>query len=60
MKFSESWLRQWVSPHGGTDALADLLTMAGLAGVALVAGACVRAWRDLVRTLPAQPKASAW
>jgi len=30
MKFSESWLRQSVSPQGGTDALADLLTMAGL------------------------------
>jgi len=30
MKFSESWLRNWVSPQGGTEALADLLTMAGL------------------------------
>ena len=30
MRFSESWLRQWVSPQGGTQALADLLTMAGL------------------------------
>jgi phenylalanyl-tRNA synthetase beta chain len=30
MKFSENWLRQWVSPPGGSDALADLLTMAGL------------------------------
>ena len=30
MKFSESWLRQWVSPRGDTEALADLLTMAGL------------------------------
>ena len=30
MKFSETWLRQWVSPQGGTEALADLLTMAGL------------------------------
>lgn len=30
MKFSESWLRQWVSPRGDTEVLADLLTMAGL------------------------------
>ena len=30
MKFSESWLRNWVSPQGGTEALSDLLTMAGL------------------------------
>jgi phenylalanyl-tRNA synthetase beta chain len=30
MKFSENWLRQWVSPQGDTESLADLLTMAGL------------------------------
>ncbi|MBU3693553.1 MAG: phenylalanine--tRNA ligase subunit beta [Rhodocyclaceae bacterium] len=30
MKFSENWLREWVSPRGDTEALADLLTMAGL------------------------------
>lgn len=30
MKFSENWLRNWVSPRGGTDVLADLLTMSGL------------------------------
>jgi phenylalanyl-tRNA synthetase beta chain len=30
MQFSESWLRQWVNPAIDTDALAQLLTMAGL------------------------------
>lgn len=30
MKFSEAWLREWVSPELGTQALADAITMAGL------------------------------
>lgn len=30
MKFSEQWLRQWVSPALETQALADQITMAGL------------------------------
>lgn len=30
MKFSENWLREWVSPDISTDALAAQLTMAGL------------------------------
>ncbi len=30
MKFSEQWLRDWVSPQLGTQALADQITMAGL------------------------------
>ncbi|WP_110641533.1 phenylalanine--tRNA ligase subunit beta [Salinicola sp. CPA57] len=30
MKFSEAWLREWVSPALGTQALADAITMAGL------------------------------
>lgn len=30
MRFSEAWLRQWVSPDMDTAGLADLLTMAGL------------------------------
>ncbi len=30
MKFSESWLREWVNPALATQALADQLTMAGL------------------------------
>ncbi|WP_188151195.1 phenylalanine--tRNA ligase subunit beta [Teredinibacter waterburyi] len=30
MKFSESWLRSWVSPSISTQALVDQLTMAGL------------------------------
>jgi phenylalanyl-tRNA synthetase beta chain len=30
MKFSEQWLREWVSPKLDTAGLADLLTMAGL------------------------------
>ncbi len=30
MKFSESWLREWVNPPISTQALADQLTMAGL------------------------------
>jgi len=30
MKFSESWLREWVDPHMSTDALVHELTMAGL------------------------------
>ncbi len=30
MKFSESWLREWVNPALETQALADQLTMAGL------------------------------
>ncbi|MDR5865712.1 phenylalanine--tRNA ligase subunit beta [Halomonas koreensis] len=30
MKFSEQWLREWVSPALGTQALADQITMAGL------------------------------
>lgn len=30
MKFSEQWLREWVSPNLATQALADQVTMAGL------------------------------
>ncbi|OOE86210.1 phenylalanine--tRNA ligase subunit beta [Salinivibrio siamensis] len=30
MKFSESWLREWVNPANDTDALAHQITMAGL------------------------------
>ncbi|MCA1769899.1 MAG: phenylalanine--tRNA ligase subunit beta [Halomonas sp.] len=30
MKFSEEWLREWVSPQLDTQALADQITMAGL------------------------------
>ena len=30
MKFSEQWLREWVSPKLDTAGLSDLLTMAGL------------------------------
>lgn len=30
MKFSEQWLREWVNPAVDTQALADMLTMAGL------------------------------
>src|SRR5699024_5728036 len=30
MKFSEQWLREWVSPEMPTHALADQITMAGL------------------------------
>jgi phenylalanyl-tRNA synthetase beta chain len=30
MKFSESWLREWVSPELDTDALVEQITMAGL------------------------------
>jgi len=30
MKFSEAWLREWVNPAVGTEALADQLSMAGL------------------------------
>ncbi|WP_251978032.1 phenylalanine--tRNA ligase subunit beta [Salinicola avicenniae] len=30
MKFSEAWLREWVSPELDTQALADAVTMAGL------------------------------
>ncbi len=30
MKFSESWLREWVSPELSTQALVDQITMAGL------------------------------
>ena len=30
MQFPESWLRQWVNPSIDSDALAHLLTMAGL------------------------------
>ncbi len=30
MKFSESWLREWVSPEISSDALTEQLTMAGL------------------------------
>lgn len=30
MKFSEQWLREWVSPSVATQALADQITMAGL------------------------------
>ena len=30
MKFSEQWLREWVSPQLETQAMADQITMAGL------------------------------
>ncbi len=41
MKFSESWLREWVQPQVDTKALAEQLTMAGLEvdGIEAVAGA---------------------
>ncbi|ABE59156.1 phenylalanine--tRNA ligase subunit beta [Chromohalobacter israelensis] len=41
MKFSETWLRHWVSPDWTTQALADHITMAGLEvdAIAPVAGA---------------------
>ncbi|WP_194755538.1 phenylalanine--tRNA ligase subunit beta [Aliidiomarina indica] len=40
MKFSEQWLREWVSPELSTEALAEQLSMAGLEvdGVEPVAG----------------------
>lgn len=40
MKFSESWLREWVNPAISSDELSDQLTMAGLEvdGVEKVAG----------------------
>lgn len=40
MKFSEAWLREWVNPDIGRDALLEQLTMAGLEvdGVENVAG----------------------
>lgn len=41
MKFSELWLREWVNPAIGSEALSDQITMAGLEvdGVEPVAGA---------------------
>ena len=30
MKFSESWLREWINPEISSEMLADQLTMAGL------------------------------
>ena len=30
MKFSESWVREWVNPKEDTDSLVNQLTMAGL------------------------------
>ncbi len=30
MKFSEQWLRDWVTPQLDTQAIADQITMAGL------------------------------
>ena len=40
MKFSESWLREWVNPAISTEALVEQITMAGLEvdGVEPVAG----------------------
>ena len=40
MKFSESWLREWVNPAVGSDVLTDQLSMAGLEvdSMAAVAG----------------------
>jgi phenylalanyl-tRNA synthetase beta chain len=40
MKFSESWLREWVNPNISSEALSDQLTMAGLEveGIESVAG----------------------
>ncbi|HBJ29060.1 MAG TPA: phenylalanine--tRNA ligase subunit beta, partial [Cobetia sp.] len=40
MKFSEQWLREWVSPELNTQQLADQVTMAGLEvdGIEPVAG----------------------
>ena len=40
MKFSESWLREWVNPNISSDELSEQLTMAGLEvdGVEAVAG----------------------
>ena len=41
MKFSELWLREWVNPAIGSDALAEQITMSGLEvdGIDAVAGA---------------------
>ncbi|MCH8537377.1 MAG: phenylalanine--tRNA ligase subunit beta [Alkalimonas sp.] len=40
MKFSESWLREWINPAVGSEVLADQLSMAGLEvdGITPVAG----------------------
>ena len=55
MKFSEAWLREWVSPDLTTQALVEQLTMAGLEvdGVEAVAGS----FSDVViaRVVDAQP-----
>ena len=61
MKFSEAWLREWVDPDIGRDALLDQLTMAGLEvdGVERVAGAmrgAVVARIEAVEPHPDAPK----
>ena len=33
MKFSESWLREWVNPQLSTNELAEQISMAGLEAV---------------------------
>ncbi len=45
MKFSEQWLREWVSPQLETQALADQITMAGLEVDAVEAVAATFSWR---------------
>jgi phenylalanyl-tRNA synthetase beta chain len=59
MKFSEAWLREWVDPPVGREALCDQLTMAGLEveGVEPVAAAFTGVVVGEVRTVAAHPDA---
>ena len=63
MKFSETWLREWVNPPIGRDALLEQLTMAGLEvdGAAPVAGpvrGAVVGCIEAVAPHPSAPKLS--
>lgn len=60
MKFSEQWLREWVDPPIGTDALAEQLTLAGLEVTAqepVVGGAMEGVVVGEVCTVAAHPSA---
>ncbi|MCY4270555.1 MAG: phenylalanine--tRNA ligase subunit beta [Gammaproteobacteria bacterium] len=60
MKFSESWLREWVNPDFGTAELMERLTMAGLEanGLEAVAGAFSGVVVGAVAAVAAHPEAA--
>ncbi|MCP4408834.1 MAG: phenylalanine--tRNA ligase subunit beta [Gammaproteobacteria bacterium] len=59
MKFSESWLREWVDPDLSTEALGERLTMAGLEVANITAAAPAFEGVTVARVLSVEPHPNA-